>query len=51
MVIGKAGREIKAEDAMSYVAGYTLGIDYTGKRTPPPPNPSPPRPVRPPHPC
>jgi 2-keto-4-pentenoate hydratase/2-oxohepta-3-ene-1,7-dioic acid hydratase in catechol pathway len=29
VVIGKAGREIARRDAMSYVAGYTIGLDMT----------------------
>jgi len=31
VVIGKTGRDISEKDAMSYVAGYTLAIDYTGR--------------------
>ncbi|BGP13954.1 hypothetical protein JCM10213_005538 [Rhodosporidiobolus nylandii] len=31
VVIGKAGRNIAAEKAYEYVAGYTLAIDYTGR--------------------
>lgn len=30
VVIGKPGRNILAKDADSYIAGYTLAIDYTG---------------------
>lgn len=29
VVIGKTGREISRQDAMSYVAGYTIGLDMT----------------------
>ncbi|GAA5868451.1 hypothetical protein JCM8547_006279 [Rhodosporidiobolus lusitaniae] len=31
VVIGKAGRNIPAEKAYDYVAGYTLAIDYTAR--------------------
>ncbi|KAK4698132.1 acylpyruvate hydrolase, partial [Phenoliferia sp. Uapishka_3] len=31
VVIGKEGRDIKREDAMSFVAGYCLSIDYTAR--------------------
>lgn len=31
MVIGKNGRDISKADAESYIAGYTLAIDMTGR--------------------
>ncbi|GAA2850408.1 hypothetical protein GCM10020220_044740 [Nonomuraea rubra] len=31
MVIGRAGRRVKAEDAMSVVFGYTIGNDVTAR--------------------
>jgi len=31
VVIGKTGRDIPKADAESYIAGYTLAIDLTGR--------------------
>jgi 2-keto-4-pentenoate hydratase/2-oxohepta-3-ene-1,7-dioic acid hydratase in catechol pathway len=31
VIIGRAGRHIRAEDAMDYVAGYTIGLDLTAR--------------------
>ena len=31
VVIGKRGREIQQQDADSYIAGYALSVDMTGR--------------------
>ena len=33
MIVGKSGRNIKAKDAMDYVAGYAMGLDMTVRGT------------------